>query len=80
MAIKITSNRTIVKNIKVGTPLPAIKEIKIRNSLRDVSDTAIAPQGQIPGGTMIAFDATTEKWTAVKHINQGQVIDGGDTF
>ena len=59
MAIKITSNRTIVKNIKVGTPLPAIKEIKIRNSLRDVSDTAIAPAGQIPGGTMIAFDAET---------------------
>ena len=29
MAIKITSNRTIVKNIKVGTPLPAIKEITL---------------------------------------------------
>ncbi len=79
MAIKITSNRTIVKNIKVGTPLPAIKEIRIRNSLRDVSDTAIGA-GQIPEGTMIAFNGVTEKWTATKHLNQGQIVDGGDTF
>ena len=78
MAIKITSNRTIVKNIKVGTPLPAIKEIRIRNSLRDVSDTAIGA-GQIPEGTMIAFDAATEFWTATSHL-KAQIIDGGDTF
>lgn len=77
MAIKITSNRTIVKNIKVGTPLPAIKEIKIRNSLRDVSDTAI--DGEIPEGTLIVWKAATERWTATKHI-QDAFVDGGDTF
>jgi len=78
MAIKITSNRTIVKNIKVGTPLPAIKEIKIRNSLRDVSDTAIGAGG-IPDGTLIIYNSTTDRWTATKHIVEA-VVDGGDTF
>lgn len=78
MSIKITSNRTIVKNIKVGTPIPSIKEIRIRNSLRDVSDTAIAPGG-IPDGTLIIYNSTTNRWTANSHLKD-QVIDGGDVF
>jgi len=78
MAIKITSNRTIVKNIKVGTPIPAIKEIKIKNSLRDVSDTQISAGG-IPDGTLIIFNNVTNRWTATSHIKDA-VVDGGDTF
>ena len=78
MSIKITSNRTIVKNIKVGTPLPAIKSIKIRNSLKDVADTSIPP-GALPTGSIIIYNAVSEKWEANAYLNN-QVIDAGDTF
>ena len=71
MAITVTSNRTIIKTIKVGTPIRRVNAAGAGiETLGDVDTTSKI------NGSLLIYNSSTSKWTASIDL-ENQNINGG---
>jgi hypothetical protein len=65
------------QNIKVTTDRTIVKNIKIRNTLRDTTDIALVEN--IGDGAVLYFDQVAQKWKNTNRLEYVN-IDAGEGF
>lgn len=75
--IKVVSNRTIVKKIVIGTPIPTTKNVSITTTVDKILDVNLGTQ--LKTGDVLVYNDNSKNWDAQNVLNL-QVIDGGEGF
>jgi hypothetical protein len=74
--IKVIHNRTIIKQITVGTPVATTKKVQISAGLTDIVDVDLGTSGVDPAGSegqLLIFEAASGNFVS-------KDLDGGDNF
>lgn len=75
-AIKIVSNRTVVRKITIGTPIPTVKNFTIDTQLGQLVDVLASTADGLKDGSILVFDENLSKFI-VRNTLTDQRLDGG---
>ena len=77
-AIKIVSNRTIVRKITIGTPIPTVKSFTVNTSIGSLADVSASSDDGLKDGSILVFDADIGKFVVKNVLFQHRLDGGGD--
>lgn len=78
-AIKIVSNRTIVRKITIGTPIPTVKSFTIDTSIGSLTDVGAGLEDGLKDGSILVYDASLGKFIVKNILIKHRLDGGGDT-
>ena len=77
-AIKIVSNRTIIRKITIGTPIPTVKSFTVNTSIGSLADVSASSDDGLKDGSILVFDADIDKFVVKNVLFQHRLDGGGD--
>ena len=77
-ATKIVSNRTIIRKITIGTPIPTVKSFTVDTNIASLADVSATANDGLKDGSILVYDADISKFVVKNVLFQHRLDGGGD--